>query len=83
MIFKITHYKNTVFFISQNARVALTIVNVEYSEFMNLLNTQNVRRTRTRSTFTHTQNIAIIAFHSVVKVWCTFLHNASQMFTRQ
>ena len=76
MVFEITHYKNSVFFISQNVRVALTIVNVEYSEFMNLLKNQNVLRTFTRSTFTHTQNIAIIAFHSVVKVWCTFLQNA-------
>ena len=76
MIFKITHYKNNVFFISQNACVALTIVNAEYSEFMNLLKNQNVLRTLTRSTFTHTQNIAIIAFHSVVRVWCTFLHSA-------
>ena len=76
VIFKITHYKNNAFFISQNACVALTIVNVEYSEFMNLLKNQNVLRTLTRSTFTHIQNIAIIAFHSVVKVWCTFLHNA-------
>ena len=83
MIFNITHYKNSAFFISQNVGVALTIVNVEYSEFMNLLKNHNVLRTLTRSTFTHTQNIAIIAFHSVVKVWCTFLHNASQMLTRQ
>ena len=60
------------FFISQNVGVALTIVNVEYSESMNVLKNQNVLRTRTKSKFTHTQNIAIIAFHSVVKVWCTF-----------
>ena len=83
VIFKITHYENNAFFISQNVRVALTNVNVEYSEFMNLLKNQNVLRTCTRSTFTHTQNIARIAFHSVVRVWCTFLHNASQVLTRQ
>ena len=74
--------QKSAFFISQNVRVALTIVNVEYSECMNLLKNQNVLRTFTRSTFTHTQNIAIIAFHSVVVVWCAFLHNASQILTR-
>ena len=83
VIFNIKHYKNNAFFISQDVGVALTIVNVEYSEFMNLLQNENVLRTLTRSTFTHTQNIAVVAFHSAVRVWCMFLHNASQMLTRQ
>ena len=54
-----------------------------YSDFMKLLKNLNVLRTLTRSTFTHTQNITISTFHSLVKVWSMFLQNTHQTLTRQ
>ena len=68
---------------SQNACVALTIVNVEYSEFMNLLKDQNELRTLTRSTFVHTPNRPEFASHPLVLVKdMFFLTTTIKTFTR-
>ena len=81
MVFKITHYKKTGF-ISQNVRVALTIVNVEYSEFMNLLDFRQIQNTLTKSMPEQhvdcRQNCTFLNFI----VWWIFGKLFAEMYTR-
>ena len=79
----IRHYKNNAFLIARNARDALTMENVAYSDFMKMLKNKNVPRTLTRGTFAHTRNSAGIVIHCLVAVPSPFLQNTLESLTRQ
>ena len=72
-ILAIRHYKNNACFVVENACDALTMENVAYSDFMEIMKNENVLRTLTRSIFAHTQNSSGITIHSLVKVSGIFM----------
>ena len=82
-IFCKNHYKTWTIFEAQITRVAVTMVNVAYSDFMKMNKITNMLISCTRDTFPHDPNHARSTIHSVVAVPCTLLQNLLVSLTRQ
>ena len=82
-IFCKKHYKTLAIFEAQITRVAVTMVNVAYSDFMKMNKITNMLISFTRDTFPHDPNHARSTIHSVVAVPCTLLQNLLVSLTRQ
>ena len=77
------HYKNNAFVMMQHVRGILTMENVTYSDFMKMMENDNVLRMLTRDTIVHTPNSAISTFHYLVSMPSLFLNNMPESFTKQ
>ena len=82
MIFIHKYYKTNAFVMAQIACVALTMVNVAYSDFVKKLKNKNGLRTLTRSIFAHTRNRAGFTNHSLVRLSSVFCKNGLGTATR-
>ena len=77
------HYKTWAIFEAQITRVAVTMVNVTYSDFMKMNKITNMLISFTRDTFPHDPNHARSTIHSAVAAPCTLLQNLLVSHTRQ
>ncbi len=77
------HYKHNAFVMMQHARGILTMENVTYSDFMKMMENDNVSRMLTRDTIVHTPNSARSTFHSLVSTPSSCLNNMLESITRQ